>query len=137
MGFQPKVFSIEEANALIPQLELLLERLDGKKKACERLHDMLLMDELMEKAESARGNSSSRDVLEEEASRLDGLVLEIRSEIAKIRSLGCIPRSLERGWIDFQTERGGQTFYFSWRRGEKSIQFYAAVSDGAERLPLA
>ena len=137
MKFQPKTFSVEEANALIPELEALLECLQSKKKACERLHDMLLMDELLKEAESSRGNSGASGALEEEVLRFEGSILEIQAEIEKIRSFGCIPRNLERGWIDFQGQWEGRAVYFCWRRGEKTIQFYSSDSAGAERLPLA
>ena len=137
MKFQPKNFSVEEANALIPELEALLECLQGKKKACEKLHDMLLMDELLKEAESSRSVSGASAPLEEEALRFEGPILEIQAQIEKIRSVGCIPRNLERGWIDFQGQWAGQPVYFCWRRGEKSIQFYSSGSTGAERLPLA
>ncbi len=130
-----RIFSLEEANALIPELEALLECLHGKKRACERLHDMLLMDELLKEVESSRGNPASGS-LEEEALRLEGSILEIQNEIEKIRSFGCIPRNLEHGWIDFQGQRNGQTIYFCWRRGEKSIQFYSSDASSSERLPL-
>ena len=136
MEFQTKVFSLEEANALIPEIESLLEKLDGKKKTCEKLHDMLLMNELLKEAESARNASPASDPLDEEARRLDGSVFEIQSEIKKIRSLGCIPRSLERGWVDFPGRLSGQVVYFCWRRGEKSIRFYSMGLESSERLPL-
>ena len=136
MEFKSKVFSLEEANALIPELEALLEKLNGKKQGCERLHDMLLMDELLKEVESSKGASFPSGHLEEEARRLDGSVLEIQNEIEKIRSLGCIPRSLERGWIDFPGQRDGRTVYFCWRRGEKTIRFYTLDSTSPERLPL-
>ncbi len=132
-----RVFSLEEANALIPELEARLECLHGKKKACERLHDMLLMDELLKEAESSRGTSGASGRLEEEALRLEDSILEIRNEIEKIRSFGCILRNLERGWVDFQGQRNGQTVYFCWRRGERTIQFYSNDSSSSERLPLA
>ena len=144
MKFQPKIFSLEEANALIPELEALLNRLHGKKTACERLHDMLLMDELLKEAESAKGTAeqSPKEAAggsghgEEEALRLDGSILDIQNEIEQIRSFGCIPRNLERGWIDFQGRRDGQIVYFCWRRGETSIRFYSSEPLSVERLPL-
>ena len=137
MEFQPKVFSLEEANALIPELETLLACLDGKKEACERLHDMLLMDELLREAEAVQGAATAASGhLEEEARRLDGSVVEIRREMEKIKALGCILRSLERGWIDFPGRLAGQAVYFCWRRGEKTIQFYSVDSKSSERLPL-
>lgn len=132
-----RLFTLEEANALIPALEALLEKLDGKKQVCERLHDMLLIDELLKEAESSKGKHNSSGDLEEEAQRLDGSVLEIQNEIEKIRSMGCIPRSLERGWIDFPAQWEGRTVYFCWRRGEKAIQFYYCDTANPERLPLA
>ena len=131
-----KIFTLEEAHALIPQLEILLGELDGKKQLCERLHDMLLMDELLKEAESSKGKAGPSDPLENEARRLDGSVVEIQTEIEKIRSLGCIPRSLERGWIDFPAQRDGRVVFFCWRRGEKAIRFYSADSGNGERLPL-
>ena len=137
MKIQPRVFSLEEANAVIPQLEILFGKLDGKKDVFARRHDELFMHELLVNAEPQHAADDSKHQLDHEAQTLDDLVIKVQRDIAEIHQLGCIIRNLEFGWIDFLTRRGNAMIYFCWKRGEKFIQFYHLLDcNAAERNPL-
>ncbi len=134
----PRLFTLDEANALLPQIEALLQMFLEKKEAYERLHDVFFMHELLAKAApSGGGVHESSGGLDEEARQLDHSVSELEHEIDKIRSFGCIVRNLDRGWIDFLgRSQNGEQIYFCWKRGEKSIVFYHPVNDTTQRLPF-
>jgi len=136
MKSSPRVFSLEEANALLPELESLLGGLAEKKKNTERLHDELLMHELLTQAELPKIPSRSPADLSPQIRDLDGSLEELEKTMEAIHALGCILRSVERGWVDFLGRRGDQWIYFCWRRGEKNIRFFHPVKDTTQRVPI-
>jgi hypothetical protein len=121
------VFGLEEANALIPQLESLLQELDGKYELFQRFQDELLFEELLEEYSPP----------ETKLHEMEGILGELEEEIEKIQRLGCLLRHPERGLVDFLARRGEEWVYYCWRPGEKEIQFYHPIRGGLfNRQPL-
>lgn len=128
-----KLFSIEEANALVPQLESILDRLLKKKEAMDRMHDHFFISELL--FEAAPGQSTSGN-LEPGAQDVDESVSELEADLAQIKSFGCILRNLESGWVEFPAHVQGETIYFCWKKGESAVGFYRQTNAAfSERLP--
>lgn len=127
-----RLFSVEEANAVLPQLETLLSRLIQKKEKMDRLHDELFMSELLqEAAANNQGHSDSG------AHEVDARVSELEQDIEELRALGCILRNLDAGWVEFPAQVENKTIYLCWKKGESAIRFYRPLHAAfAERLPL-
>ena len=123
-----KVFSLEEANAVLPQLESLLAEFEAKHEAFQQLEDNLFFEEILENAAPPETRLKE---LEERLARLE-------EEITKIQNLGCLLRHPERGWVDFLARREKEWICYCWRRGEQEIQFFHTLRGGFfERQPLA
>ena len=139
MKNRPRLFSLEEANALLPELEKSLRSLLEKKENHARHHDELFMHELIIQAEQRGGLfPEPDDELEERMRHFEKGITGFEKDIEKIKEWGCVLRNLEKGWVDFLGEHEGELIYFCWRRGEKTIQFYHRIGkDMTERLPLA
>ena len=139
MTFRPRVFLLEEANALLPELDSSLARLVHKKEIYARCHDELLMHELLVQAEHHAGTPAADPPggIEADIRAVEAAIEDLEKEIEQIRALGCVLRSIDRGWVDFLSNRDGETIYLCWRRGEKSIQFFHNARGGmTARQPL-
>lgn len=136
-GKKRKVFNLEEANALLPELEKRLRHLQNKKEAYSRAHDMLFMHELVCAAEKSNGFFDPADDLEEGIHALEEAIENLAGDVEAIFHLGCILRNIEKGQVDFVGARDGQTVYFAWQLGEPSIQYFRPLgSNFCERLTL-
>jgi hypothetical protein len=123
-----KVFSLDEANSLIPQLQALLDDLEKKQESFHKLQDELFFEELLDDSPPS----------EVQLQELEQTLHRLEKELKEIRSLGCLLRHPERGLVDFLAKEGEQWIYFCWRRGERDIQFYHSLRGGYfERKPLA
>ena len=132
-----RIFTVEEADSLVEDLEMRLARIQGKKAACERFHDELFMHELLTQADPRSSGYDPGKALDAEAQSLEGLLADLEAEIESLRQTGCILRSLERGWIDFPARREGGLVYLCWHRGEPRVRYYHSLrSPAAERLVL-
>jgi len=132
-----RLFSIEEIQKLLPDLEVRIVRFLEKKAAYLRMHDHLLMEELLCDIESRQNSSPGSSASDDEAEKLELTVSELEREIKELRRLGCALQDLEKGWIDFPAVLHDKPIFYCWKRGDLSIRFYRDFDNPAsERMPL-
>lgn len=119
-----RLFTVEEANVLLPQLVPLLEALrDAQRAMAER------QDDVLSSATGNGGGSAGKEFLE--ASQTAGRTL------AEINALGIQVRDPEAGLIDFPSERDGEEIFLCWRLGEDAVAWWHPTDSGfAGRQPL-
>ena len=105
-----RLFSIEEANALLPTLRPLLERLQ---EVHGRLADRDLLQRLRSAAAGNGGGVAAREVMAtgDEFGRIT----------AELEGLGVVVRDPASGLVDFPAERDGDPVYLCWRVGEDAV----------------
>jgi hypothetical protein len=126
-----KLFRLEDANAFLPRLQILMERLQ---RGAIRLRDEMTglaqetgVDVSALSAEDLlRRRPAARALVEE----LDGIVTEIEGSGAHLKDV-------QLGLVDFPTERDGEVVYLCWQFGEPEVAFWHRTDDGfAGRQPL-
>ncbi|WP_374686531.1 DUF2203 domain-containing protein [Promineifilum sp.] len=122
-----RYFTVEEANAALPELTPLVGRLlELRARVSREGRELgsLLVD-------------LSSDVGGPEASQLTGEFAEIERLVARIQSYGCVLKSLEAGLLDFLCERDGRDVLLCWRYGEPQIGYYHELHTGFQgRRPI-
>lgn len=127
-----RYFTVEEANALIPTLELIMGRLQRQ--------GLVLRDELAELARTmaqAPEELTTSQIIELRP-QLRPVVEEIEALLHQIEAYGLQMKGLDLGLIDFPTEMNGEVALLCWQYGEKEVAFYHTLDAGfAGRKPLA
>lgn len=127
----PRYFTIEEANALIPQLELIMSKLQR--------HGALLRDELAELASTmaqAPEALTTSQILELRP-QLRPVVEQMDALLREIEDHGLEMKGLDLGLVDFPAELNGKAVLLCWQYGEKEVAFYHSPEAGfAGRKPL-
>ncbi len=122
-----RYFTVQEANALLPELEPLVGRvLALRARASHHSRELgaLLAD-------------LSSDVGGPLPSRLTGEFAEIEHLIEHIQAHGVVLKSLEAGLLDFLCDRDGRDVFLCWRYGEPSVQYYHELHTGFQgRRPI-
>lgn len=137
MKNQEHIFSIEEANAILPDLDAAVGRLMEKKRVHTQRHDELLMHELLCQAETRGGIAVENGDLEKSIHALEAAIEEIEDDIRHVRKLGAAIRDLDEGHVHLPGKLDGEPIYFCWKHGEKHIRFYHRHnSHAAERFEL-
>ena len=113
-------FTVEEANELIPRLEMLMERLQ---------RTVLVVRSAVHEAESAPAVRTTVDVLRVRPD-LGPYVSEIEHIVGEIERLGCEFKGIDLGLVDFPAEVDGRPALLCWQYGEKSIGFWHAPDEG-------
>jgi hypothetical protein len=112
-------YTLEEANATLPAVQELLERL---RRARTLLSDQEARAALAEAAPSNGGGQPGRVVSEG--------FLEMRDVLFELREREVVLRDLERGLVDFPAQRDGEEIYLCWQEGEGAIGFWHDPDSG-------
>ena len=129
IGFD-KLFSEEEANELIPRLEILMRQLQMQATSLRARIDELSVDD--------------PSILHSAMSEIVGRYPELRSfatnmadAAAQIESFGCILKDIDLGLIDFPYDAGDEVVFLCWQFGESRVVAWHSVGTGfSERQPL-
>ncbi len=131
----PRIFTLEEANALLPTLELALGDLAR------------LRSELEQTIRGVGGAEAAVGVLqrgepppagkEAEGARLRSLADEVGTAVARVNSLGCVLKDIEAGLVDFYAVREDEPVFLCWQLGEPKVAHWHSLEGGfAAREPI-
>src|SRR3990170_320150 len=105
----PQYFTVDEANAALPVLEPLVEKLIH---LYQKIADK--QAGLVPAVEKAGGNGGNRD-----ASQAGLWMGEMEALIRQIQSMGVLVKDASVGLLDFPAWREGREVYLCWRYGEQ------------------
>ena len=131
----PRIFTLEEANELVPTLELEFGRMAR------------LRAEVAPLVESIGGPEVSVQILQQggvpapgreaEAEQLRRLAAEIAAAIERMNHLGCLVKDLEMGLVDFFSMQGNEPIFLCWQFGEPAVAHWHPIEEGfAGRRPI-
>jgi len=123
----PKLFTVDEANALLPTLNMLLQDVaryrDSLREKAPRMDPIL-------RAAGANGGGRAGSEYGVEAYNL-------YLAVERIRELGVILKDLDVGLLDFPHERAGRVVFLCWLPPEERVAFWHEIEAGyAGRQPL-
>jgi hypothetical protein len=115
-----RYFTVEEANALLPELEPLVAQLLER-----RARVSTVARDLQDVLSDMRSNVGNY-----ETSALTNEFAQIESLVERIQAHGCVVKSLESGLVDFLCDRDGRDVYLCWRYGEPRVSYYHDLHTG-------
>jgi len=124
---EQRLFTVVEANQLVPKLKKLLRRLTSHRQQLVSLNPEI---------QRARDNSENNGGSYQGAQYLTQLVLF--SECAQIiDGLGIIIKDLDVGLCDFPHMKDGRVVYLCWKLGEDEVSWWHEIESGfSGRRPL-
>lgn len=114
-----KFYSVEEANALLPKLKPLLQRIHDTQQA---LAQDKTLAAVREKAAHNGGGLPGR--------HLSDLTKTLDKDLRQLQELGIVLRDPSIGLIDFFHQRGGETVFLCWKLGEATVEWWHPVHTG-------
>src|SRR5512143_3529925 len=124
-----KIFSVDEANRLLPDLERSLDSLSAIAREATALRREI---EVLGAIAVSGASDESPDVraLREKERSQAALLERFRAELAAVARHGCILRDLDLGLVDFYTMAHGRVVCLCWRRGEPRIEHWHPLDEG-------
>lgn len=120
MSIKSKFFSVEEANAYIPQLLIDIPRIQILMKSLT--DEYLDVDKARKKVQLNGGSMQGADYL--------NCVLKINYLTDELESKGCVLKGIEHGLVDFPSLRDGKEVYLCWKNPEQQIEYWHDIQSG-------
>jgi hypothetical protein len=124
-----KIFTVEEANALLPEVRNITGKIQRAHRKLSRFRD-----EAKQAAEAAEqgGGGMVNGVA------YAAILTELTTQMAELEALGVQLKDFERGLVDFPSLRDGRVVLLCWQLGEgDELEWWHDVDAGfAGRTPL-
>ena len=146
IGDVSRAYTPAEADALIPAIAALIERLRALRDEVVTLRDAYLdretvvLEELIDAGASdhaALGVDAAQEPLDEELRRLRlrirGLVDQMQADAAWLDDREIVLRDIATGLLDFPGDADGQRVWLCWRRGETRVGYVHGRDEGYSR----
>lgn len=132
-SFQPssRLFTVDEANDLLPTLRPLMERVFYNLDFLRRKSESVIREEEL--------SPESPDLMErlQDDEEIARMIQEIRGLVEEVNSYGCLCKGVEKGLVDFPCLLGEEVVFLCWRYGEEKVGHWHRIPDGfAGRKPL-
>ncbi len=127
------MFTVAEANLLIPSLEIVFAEVDHRMGEVQRVAEKLqVLDVLWGARVLAKDNPDYTEArgFRSEIADLMGEIEEIVEREILARGIRFPSGGLEHGLIDFPTTWQGREVYLCWRRGEPTIEAWHELEEG-------
>lgn len=120
-----RLFSLDEATALLPLLRRLLSEIQTAKSDLDR--EATVLDAVLAMSGGnghlARDEAAARAAVTEAGERLERVLDELDGTGAELKGI-------DEGLIDFASEREGRVVYLCWRLGEDTIAWWHELDTG-------
>jgi hypothetical protein len=124
-----KLFTVAEANALLPAVREILKRIqDARKRLASYRNEAKAAADQAE-----RGGGGFSDGL-----RYADLLIDLTSQTSELEVLGVQLKDFDRGLVDFPSLRDGRVVLLCWQIGEgDEVEWWHNVEDGfGGRTPI-
>jgi hypothetical protein len=122
-----KLFTVQEANSLIPKLRPLIKKVTLESKALFTLQDEI---------KKARAKASLGGGSYQGAAYLHHLV-SLTSAIGEVEKTGVLVKDYNTGLCDFPHLKDGRIIYLCWKMDETQVKYWHEVDAGfTGRQPL-
>jgi hypothetical protein len=126
---QPRIFTLEEANALVPTLQRLVGR---------QMLRQTEIDERLRKLTRAGGKPvQDLELTDTDSSEVRQLKTELMERMAayqegwqEVAELGAVVKDPRTGLLDFYGRVDGRAVWLCWRYGEERIDFFHELDSG-------
>ena len=132
---QRRLFTLEEANQLVPWLERTFQALAPFMQRLQELQERL--STIQRERQRLNGTFDRYNEYNSLQSEVDSISTEIQGRVDEVIAEGIIVRDISSGLVDFPHMRQGREVYLCWIGGEDSIEFWHETDRGfAHRQPL-
>jgi hypothetical protein len=120
MSSPKRFFTVEEANALVPKLSVIVEEMRVlRMKIASQIPDL---EPVLSEAKINGGHKNGANYVVNLTRFYDCL--------NSISEMGCVLKDVDLGLIDFPSIRDGREVYLCWRLGEDKVRFWHELDTG-------
>jgi hypothetical protein len=137
LPYAARLFTVDEANALVPHIEALFSGIRPQvKRARELTQDLAHLGVVLPLAGQMAVDAHASPQVQALQQELKGTVDRLVAWLRQVSDLGVEVKNAE-GLVDFRSRRNGHLVYLCWRYGEQSVSHWHDAGTGFEdRSPI-
>ncbi|MFQ5882251.1 MAG: DUF2203 domain-containing protein [Candidatus Methylomirabilales bacterium] len=129
-----RYFTVKEANALLPELRVILELLQARRRELEEQQRAL---ETIRRQAAGNGYRLAGQEFLRLKREAEFILEECNTAVKKIEALGCLLKDVRLGLIDFPSLREGREIFLCWKPDEAEVAYWHGLTEGfAGRKPI-
>ena len=125
-----KLLTVQEANALLPQVRLSLRSLRGLKSIILRGQAQIEIEEMTGSNDQGQLDFPAQAAINHQMETLQAKTLEFEREFEKLFAMGVQLKDLDSGLVDFYSRRGTEIVFLCWKEGESEITHWHSLEGG-------
>jgi hypothetical protein len=124
IGHFSRLFTVNEANDLLPKLRPLVEQILENIRRLKGASEAVVRREQLD--------ADAPDLMERlrQDPEITRLIREIQGCVDEINAHGCICKGVEQGLVDFPCMLGAEVVFLCWQLGEPTVGFWHGIEDG-------
>lgn len=126
----PRIFTLEECNALIPSIEGRFGELDALRAQLAQVKRKMDVLEMIHGAQVLQTPSPDAREYKYLIEEVDRIKREFDSACGKILETGAHLKSVDEGLVDFFGVIEGRLVELCWKRGEERVEYFHHVGEG-------
>jgi len=124
MAATRRVYSLDDANALVPQVRAVLLQLAVEQRRLDTAHAAMHQDP----------EATAAAPVPRESGGYEAIMAEVRGGIVSLlrllEDLGIQVRDLEMGLVDFPAERDGRAVWLCWQLADQRVAYWHGTDEG-------
>ncbi len=133
-----KVFSVEEANKLLPKVSEMLGRVfELNEQVSSLTADIKLLFDIWGNSVVQDPRNMDHELYLKKVRSREQVAQTLKGHIEEISRVGAVVKDVRTGLVDFYHQRDGATVFLCWKHGEAKIGHWHGVTEGYQaRKPL-
>lgn len=132
-----KMLTLEEANALLPQIRLSLKSLRELRSVILRTQAQVEIEEMTNSTSEGDLSTAGRAAVTKHMEVFHYQTRQFEEKLAEMVQWGAYLKDLDTGLVDFYSRRGDEVIFLCWREGEPEIRNWHSLQGGFQnRKPL-
>src|SRR6185295_8159655 len=132
-----KMLTLEEANALLPQIHLILKSLREQRDTVLRTQAQIEIEEMTGSDSNGLLSPAAQAAITKLMEAFHYQTRQFEERLEELFQLGAHLKDLDSGLIDFYSRRGQEVVFLCWKEGEVEIRHWHSLQGGFQnRRPL-
>jgi hypothetical protein len=136
-GAKIKMLTVEEANALLPQVRLTLRVLREKRATVLRTQAQIEIEEMTGSDAGGKLSPAAQGTISKLMEAFHYQTRQFEEKLDEIAQAGAQLKDLDSGLVDFYHRRGNEIVFLCWKEGEDDISHWHGLQGGfSTRKPI-
>ena len=132
-----KMLKWEEANALLPQIRMILKSLREQRSVVLRTQAQIEIEEMTGTDSKGQLSQTSQAAITKLMEAFHYQTRQFENKLEDLFQLGAHLKDLDTGLVDFYSRRGQEIVFLCWKEGEAEIRHWHSLQSGyPSRKPL-